>query len=141
MRSPAHPGLYRADSETPALTGTRCARCSFVMFPPIVIGCERCGAWGEQLQPATLSTAGTVHSFAVVHAHFDKPDPPFTVAEVLLADGPLIHAMVAPEATVAIGDAVSAHWLVSATNADGAEIVEPVFAPTDPHPAAQEMTP
>jgi uncharacterized OB-fold protein len=111
------------------------------MFPPIVIGCERCGACGEQLRPVTLSTEGTVHSFAVVHVHFGKPDPPFTVAEVLLGDGPLIHAMVAPEATVAIGDAVSAHWLVTATNAAGVETVEPVFAPTDPHPAAQEMTP
>jgi uncharacterized OB-fold protein len=111
------------------------------MFPAIDIGCERCGAWGAQLQPATLSTAGTVHSFAVVHVHFGTPHPPFTVAEVLLDDGPLIHAMVAPEAAVAIGDAVSAHWSVTATDADGVQIVEPVFAPTDAHCAAPETTP
>jgi uncharacterized OB-fold protein len=128
MHLPAHPGLYSADGDAPVLIGSRCARCGQVSFPPLAIGCDVCGAAESFLEPATLEARGVVHSLATVHLHHGEPAAPFDVAEIQLDDGPLIRGMVADEALgLRIGDRVSAVWLVTNVDDDGAETVEPRF--------------
>ncbi|MFI6025929.1 Zn-ribbon domain-containing OB-fold protein [Amycolatopsis magusensis] len=115
MRAAAHPGLYDPEAEHPTLTGTRCARCERVYFPPLAIGCEACGALEEQLRPCPVAARGRIHAFARVHR-----ETPFTIAEIQLDDGPLIRALLdVPDPR--IGDLVHAVW-----SADDGE-VEPVF--------------
>jgi uncharacterized protein len=132
VRVPAHPRLYDAQPDVPVLNGTRCRRCRTAYFPPMDIGCEVCGATDDDLQPTLLAAAGVVHSLAEVHVHQGTTVTPFTIAEVLLAAGPLIRAMLAPGCRVGIGDSVSAVWSVAHRDDAGDDVVEPVFAPAPP---------
>jgi uncharacterized OB-fold protein len=131
MRTPAHPGLYDVAAEPPILNGTKCSECGRVYFPPLGIGCEACGAPAERLLPVPVAASGTVHSLTQVHLHRGQPPAPFTIAEIRLDDGPLIRGTLGPGSEgVAIGDPVSATWVVTAAQDDGAEAVEPAFVPT-----------
>jgi uncharacterized OB-fold protein len=128
VRIPAHPGLYDVETESPTLSGTRCAECGRVYFPPLAIGCEACGAPAEHLHSVPVTAAGTVHSLAQVHLHRGQPQAPFTIAEIQLDDGPLIRATLGPAAgDLQIGDAVTAIWTVTSTHHNGDETVEPAF--------------
>jgi hypothetical protein len=128
MRVPAHPGLYEPDSDAPLLNGSRCTNCGQVSFPPISIGCDVCGAPDDLLESARLESHGLVHSIVTVHLHHGAPAAPFAVAEIQLDAGPLIRATVSEEAPdLAIGDRVSAVWVVTSANSEGDETVEPRF--------------
>jgi uncharacterized OB-fold protein len=128
MRIAAHPGLYRPDSMTPLLSGSSCARCGQVSFPPMPIGCEACGATEDQLERAILEPSGVVHSIATVHLHHGEPPAPFAIAEIQLDGGPLIRATLSDEGQdLAIGDQVTAVWAVTSVNDEGDETVEPRF--------------
>jgi uncharacterized OB-fold protein len=128
MRIPAHPGLYSVRERVPVLSGTRCAECGRVYFPPLAIGCEICGAPGERLLPTPVAAGGTVHSLAQVHLHRGEPETPFTIAEIQLDDGPLIRGTLGRGAAEPrIGDVVRAVWAVTRIEDNGDEIVEPVF--------------
>ncbi|MCD0453049.1 zinc ribbon domain-containing protein [Actinocorallia sp. API 0066] len=135
MRIAAHPGLYDPAAPTPVLSGTRCARCRHVYFPPLGIGCEVCGADEEHLTPVPIDAVGAVHSRARVHRHLGAPLAPFTIAEIRLDAGPLIRGTLAGDGP-RIGDRVHAVWAVTDTRDDGAETVEPVFTTTAPNGAA-----
>jgi hypothetical protein len=126
-RTPAHPGLYDVAAEPPILNGTKCSECGRVYFPPLGIGCEACGAPAEHLLPVPVAAGGIVHSLAQVHLHRGQPPAPFTIAEIQLDGGPLIRGTLGPDS---VGDPVSATWVVTATQDDGAEVVEPAFVPT-----------
>jgi uncharacterized OB-fold protein len=128
MRLPAHPGLYRADTEYPVLNGTRCARCGRVSFPPIAIGCDVCGATEDRLEPTTLEARGVLHSIATVHLHHGEPAAPFAIAEIQLDSGPLIRGMASDAGDVAIGTVVSAIWVITKTDENSDETVEPTFS-------------
>jgi uncharacterized OB-fold protein len=129
MRIPAEPGLYDVSGEPPLLTGTRCSHCAQVSFPPLTIGCDRCGVGEEFLELVQLEATGLVHSIATVHFHHGEPAAPFAVAEVALDSGPLIRALVAGDAhELAIGDRASAVWVVTGVDDTGNETVEPRFA-------------
>jgi hypothetical protein len=133
VRIPDHPGLYRPDSVTPLLNGSRCRRCGQVSFPPMPIGCDVCGATEDLLEPAILEPRGVVHSIVTVHLHHGEPAAPFDIAEIQLDSGPLIRAMVSDEAQhLAIGDRVSAVWAATNVNDDGDETVEPRFTGVTP---------
>ncbi|OHV06392.1 Zn-ribbon domain-containing OB-fold protein [Mycobacterium talmoniae] len=126
----ANPRLYDADSEVPMLFGVECSRCSRVYFPPIGIGCETCGA--AELTVTALAAVGTVFAVATVHVHPGNPPAPFTIADVLLDAGPLIRALVHPDAGgLEIGSRVVGTWLASAAEGD-TRIVEPAFVPAPP---------
>jgi uncharacterized OB-fold protein len=128
MRAPAHPHLYGADSDEPALFGSRCAECGRTSFPELAIGCEACGAPEARLVRVELRGAGVLHSIAVVHVHHGEPETPFSVVEVRLDAGPLIRAMLAPDASgLTVGDSVAAKWVVTGLDGDGNEVVEPGF--------------
>lgn len=123
----ANPRLYDADSDVPVLHGVRCSRCERVYFPPISIGCESCGA--QDLVPANLAPSGTVFAAATVHLHPDDTPVPFTIVEVLLDSGPLIRALVHPEAgDPEIGSRVVGTWLITATDGEN-QTIEPAFIP------------
>ncbi|MEZ0366908.1 zinc ribbon domain-containing protein [Mycobacterium sp. pUA109] len=121
----AHPRLYDAASQVPILLGVECTRCERVYFPPLDIGCESCGA--TELTPTTLAATGIVFAVATLHQHPGNPPAPFTIAEVLLDAGPLIRAMVHPDAgDLEIGARVAGRWLVTESE-DQTQTVEPAF--------------
>jgi uncharacterized OB-fold protein len=129
MRTAAHPGLYDLDSDPPMLRGTRCEACNSIFFPPLGIGCQVCGAAGDLLVTTQIAAAGVLHSVATVH-RYDHTDftEPFAVCEVQLDGGPLIRAtLVAILAVDAIGRRVEARWIVTRTDSNGNEVVEPRF--------------
>lgn len=128
MRIAAHPRLYDPLSDVPVLNGTQCARCGRVYFPPIGVGCEICGAPGEDLLPAAVAATGSIYALAQVHLHHDAPETPFTIAEVALDAGPLIRAMVHPESPpLSIGVRVTARWNAVGADDGGVPVVEPAF--------------
>jgi uncharacterized protein len=132
MRVATHPTLYDPAADDPVLRGAQCTHCGRVYFPPMGIGCEICGAPAEQLAPKLLTSNGIVFAVAEVHL----APAPFTVAEIVLDDGPLIRGIVHPDSVhVQIGDRVSARWNVVDHDAEGAEVVEPGFVVV---PAAAE---
>jgi uncharacterized protein len=130
---PAQPGLYLVDTDSPMLSGTRCATCGRTSFPPLTIGCDACGAAESALEAASLPTTGEVHSFALVCVHQGQPVEPFVVMEVRLDSGPLIRAVAIGGAPAPqIGDRVAAVWKSAQVDEAGNEVVEPVFAPLTP---------
>ena len=132
-RTSLHPSLYEPSSETPLLNGTTCSACGLVVFPPVSLGCTKCGAAPEQLKATPLAAAGTLHSVATIHIHTGKDiEAPFTVAEVKLDSGPLIRAlMIKPASAGDIGKRVAGQWFVESTSEDGAQNVEPRFVITE----------
>ncbi|GGN20138.1 Zn-ribbon domain-containing OB-fold protein [Streptomyces fuscichromogenes] len=128
MKIPDQSTLYEGIADRPRLRGNACSACGRVYFPPLAIGCEKCGASETHLRPESLAASGTVYSLAQVHLHRGKTPAPFTIAEIQLDAGPLIRATLAPAAAhVRIGDRVSAEWAVVRTEDNGDELVEPVF--------------
>jgi hypothetical protein len=128
MRFAAHPGLYDPDSDVPYLTGSRCSGCGRVSFPAMTIGCEVCGADEDRFRQLELETAGVIHSLATVHLHHGETDTPLTIGDVQLADGPLIRArLLGDPGQLAIGQPVSAVWVIARADDSGDEVVEPAF--------------
>ena len=126
---PLHPGLYDPALEHPELHGTACAKCGSVFFPPITLGCEKCGALPDQLQAVSIAATGSLHSIATVHMHAGKDiEAPFTIAEIQLDNGPLIRAVMSGPATAAdIGSRVRAEWASTGAAGEPEEKVEPRF--------------
>jgi len=126
-RTAAQRGLYDIEQEIPALLGSRCRQCDTNFFPKLAIGCECCGA--TDLIQTSLVASGTVHATATVHLHRGKDiEAPFTVAEILLDEGPLVRALLTD---VIDGDVVgvraTAEWFSTGQDEDGNELVEPRF--------------
>lgn len=87
-----HPTLYEASELGAVLLGHRCGLCGLAGFPRQSLGCESCGAGGDNLKPATFTARGALVSFATVHRHFGKDvAAPFIMGEIGLEDGPLIR--------------------------------------------------
>ncbi len=132
----AQPALYTADA-APKLNGGRCRKCGYVFFPPQSYGCESCGATADQLEPAALAGAGTLHSFATVHLHQDRSgkglQAPFTVGLVVLDDGPAVRSILTErtDAGLHIGDRMHSVLAAAGTDDDGKQIVELRFAKTE----------
>jgi hypothetical protein len=126
MRTAAQPTLYSAAGDTPVLSGVRCLSCGYVAFPPYTLGCERCGAAGDQLESVPLPAEGTTFSFATVHRQPRGDGAPYTILEILLDSGPLIRGLSASD-NVAIGQRVRAAWRRREVDEAGNDIVEPVF--------------
>lgn len=108
MSQPTPELLGLASDGTPFLIGQRCRHCSRVAFPPDPYGCEACGALADQLEPMELRAAGAVRAVATVHRHHrEVPPTPFTVAAIVLDDGPLLKAVLTEESAGAqVGDRV-----------------------------------
>jgi uncharacterized OB-fold protein len=101
------PQLFSIEGESVTLFGTECARCHHRWFPPLLFGCEKCGAYGEDLLPCDLSGNGQILSFTTVP---DADGGTYTLAQLALDDGPAIRAIIdepGPE-ELSIGDSVEA---------------------------------
>jgi uncharacterized OB-fold protein len=85
------PELYGSD-QPPALLGGVCA-CGYVFFPLQSYGCERCGRFGEDLQPKDLAGRGRLIASTVVHLHAADRRTPFVVGAIALDDGPVVRTL------------------------------------------------
>jgi uncharacterized OB-fold protein len=124
------PALYARGERTPVLLGGRCA-CGHIFFPMQTFGCERCGKFGEALQPMPLRGHGRLHAAATVHVHADEKRPtPFTVGTIALDDGPIIRTLLldAPPDDAAPGTEVEAVF-VEVDTADGSKALDLRFRP------------
>lgn len=108
MSQPRPELLGNSSDGTPFLIGQRCRHCSRVAFPPDPYGCEACGALIDQLDCVELRAAGVVQAVATVHRHHrEVPPTPFTVAAIVLDDGPLLKAVLTDQSAGAqVGDRV-----------------------------------
>lgn len=113
------------------IMGHRCTRCDRAAFPPDPYGCEQCGAEAEQLEPVELGARGKIHSVATVHRHHDKSmETPFTVATIVLADGPSVKAVLIGDLTDAeVGADVVGVTQATGHDDDGNELLDLRFTP------------
>jgi uncharacterized OB-fold protein len=130
----AQPDLYPAEGERPSLFGQCCSSCGRVSFPPNPYGCDGCGAAAVALESRELAGAGTLAAFATVHLHpMGGIEAPFTVASIVLDDGPAIRAVLTcrTDEGLAIGDRVRSVLVPRGADDDGNEVVELRFAPEE----------
>ena len=101
------PELFSVEAGNVTLSGTECAQCHHRWFPPLLFGCEKCGAYGEDLLARRLRGTGQILSFTTVP---DAEGGTYTLAQLELDDGPAIRAIIdepGPE-ELSIGDSVEA---------------------------------
>ena len=113
------------------IVGHRCTRCERAAFPPDPYGCEQCGAEADQLEPVELSARGRIHSLATVHRHHDDAmETPFTVATIVLDDGPSVKAVLIGDLTeAAVGTDVVGVTEATGHDDDGIELLDLRFTP------------
>lgn len=70
----------------PHLVGTRCRRCEDVRFPPAV-GCPRCQAGSDDLEPIPLPQEGTVAAATRVERAIPPFEAPYLLAYVQVSEG------------------------------------------------------
>lgn len=106
----AEPALYSVDDTgTPTLFGAR-DTAGNISFPFQTYGSESTGDHGADLSRIELCGIGTIAATATVFRHgSDTIEAPFTVASVVLDEGPMIRAVLADKASAAQrGDKVRA---------------------------------
>ncbi|MFF7476944.1 OB-fold domain-containing protein [Streptomyces sp. NPDC008092] len=95
------------ETDPPQLGGGICRECGFVFFPFQSYGCERCGAYGDSLQPVRLRGSGEVSATTTVHRHADPSrKAPFQVVQVELEQGPRVRALSVEGAEIEVGSPV-----------------------------------
>ena len=102
----------------------RCSSCRAWRFPPAPV-CDQC--LSPEAEWAPLSGRGTIYSWIVFHRqYFPALPPPYNVASVELAEGPLFIGNVinVPDDAITIGLPVRVAWREVAP-----DLVLPVFEP------------
>jgi len=105
----AEPTLYSVDEDgIPTLAGVRDTS-GFVSYPQQDAGSLLNGDHDAQLTPVPLSGRGRIHATATVRLH-PSPDieTPFTVASIVLDEGPLVRGVLDVAESGRIGDSVVA---------------------------------
>jgi len=102
---PGSSQLFALEDDIPMLLGVECSRCHLTWFPRVLLGCERCGSYGDDLTPRTFSSAGRLISSAEIK---QVDGQYFTLASIALEDGPVIRAILDDEVPVSINDTVRA---------------------------------
>jgi len=111
------PALYTQPADAcapPMLRGGRCNHCGYVFFPMQTYGCERCGAMGDALQPASLAARGVLVASARVLYHVRRNRvPPYVVVSVKLDTGPVVRSLLAEDttATLPVGITMVGHMV------------------------------
>ncbi len=123
-----YPQLVQLD-DPPSIVGHRCLRCRRTAFPPDPYGCEQCGADAEQLEPIPLSASGTIGAVVTVHRHHNpRPETPFTVATIVLDDGPVLKGRLDGDISEArVGARVVGVLVPWETDEEGTEVVDLAF--------------
>lgn len=113
-----------ADDGKIVLKGMKCRNCGHVTFPAQSYGCEKCGAFGEALEPLDLAARGTLMAFATVNLHMGKDiETPFVVGSLKLDDGPTIRCTLVEQ-----GEAELAHGATMT----GRVVINSAGAPEEP---------
>ena len=102
----------------------RCSNCRAWRFPPAPV-CDQC--LSPEAEWAPLSGRGTIYSWIVFHRqYFPALPPPYNVASIELAEGPLFIGNVinVPDDAITIGLPVRVAWREVAP-----DLVLPVFEP------------
>lgn len=127
----AEPALYDVDETgRPTLWGVQDDTGS-VSFPFQQWGSERTGAYGAHLQRVALSGRGRVQAVVTVQ-HHRRTDiaTPFTVAAIVLDEGPLVRGILVQPYSATAGDRVEATTIVFSR--DEEQVAELRFA-VDPN--------
>lgn len=88
---PATAERTRIDGELGALVGSRCTDCSAVSWPSRAI-CHRCGM--PAMREMVFSADGQLLTYTTVWVARPGIEPPYTIGQVKLYDGPLVFAHV-----------------------------------------------
>jgi uncharacterized OB-fold protein len=108
----------------------------FVSVPFQELGSERTGAYGAGLSRVALSGRGRVQAVATVnHYRGDDIAVPFTVAAIVLDEGPLVCGILAQPDSATAGDRVEATTIVAYK--DGSELAELRFTV---HPSVKDRS-
>lgn len=109
-KNSAEPLLYDVDDDdgTPILTGVRDSS-GYVSYPQQGTGSLFNGDHGSDLTPVRLAGRGKIQATATVRVH-SVPDieTPFTIAAVVLDEGPLVRGVLEVVDSGRIGDEVVA---------------------------------
>jgi len=117
-------------SET-RLLGTRCSA-GHILFPPQRIGCEVCGAHGEDIETIELAASGTLSTFAVSHRQQRAGSTaPLVVGTIVLDAGPAVEVILDVDDTAELsrGQRVVGHLVPVAEDESGRSIVDCYFGP------------
>jgi len=100
-----------------------------VSFPEQHFGCEQCGAATDQLLASPFTGAGVIQSIATVHRYQGTDiTAPFTIAAIVLDEGPLVNGVLTDRPSAKIGAAVTA--TTTNTTRDGSDVAELRFTVT-----------
>lgn len=103
--------LFVEGDALPSLRGQKCDGCGRISFPPNPYGCEKCGATAAMLADHPLSGHGQVLALVTTnHANQRNLPVPYTVASIMLEDGPVIRALMRDTTgeSLTVGDKVEA---------------------------------
>jgi uncharacterized OB-fold protein len=85
-RTPAAPGWFTLDEESPQLLGTRCAACGSTFFPREEAFCRNPACGGGELEEVPLSRRGRLWSFT----NNCYPPPPPLADEKMVVLGQVV---------------------------------------------------
>ncbi len=97
--------LFRIEADGPVLLGTECQQCHYTWFPRRFLGCERCGAHGDDLAAREFAATGRLVSFADISL---GSAPTFGLALIALNQGPVLRAILTDTSHLSIDDPVEA---------------------------------
>lgn len=127
-----------APSTETVLLGARCT-CGHVFFPRQRIGCEVCGAHGNEIESIELAASGTLQAFALAPRQ-QRPGStaPLIVGTVVLDAGPAVEVVLDVDDTAGLscGQRIAAHLAPVGEDESGRQIVDCFFAPVQPSEAA-----
>ncbi|MBY8863398.1 hypothetical protein K7711_43505 [Nocardia sp. CA2R105] len=123
----AEPALYSVDDAgKPTLLGAR-DTAGNVTFPYQTFGSEHTGDHGPDLTQVGFAGTGTVLATTKVFGHpAQDRDSAFTVASIVLDEGPMIRGVLSAGTAAHIGDKVRA--ITCPVTRDGTEVAELRFA-------------
>lgn len=131
------PTLFTLPPAPSTETKLRGARCSsgHLFFPPQQIGCEVCGAYGDEIEIIELDASGTLQSFALSHRQ-QRPGStaPLIIGTVALDAGPALEVVLDVDDTAGLscGQRVAGHLVDIGEDESSRRIVDCFFAPTEP---------
>ncbi len=116
----------------PRLLGARCSG-GHLFFPPQKMGCDVCGAHGDDIEIIELAASGVLRTFALAHRQ-QRPGSaaPLVIGSVVLDAGPAVEVILDVDDPAALrnGQHVVGHLVAVGEDDEGRQIVDCFFAPT-----------
>lgn len=105
----AEPALYEVDDEGVPTLYAMTDSTGYVTYPFQHLGSQKTGEFGDQVSRTKLRGTGTVTALATVNFHQNPEiEVPYVVASIVLDEGPMVRAVVAPGTEPSIGTRVRA---------------------------------